>query len=173
MNLKIKNIGIVKQADVRLDGLTVIAGENDTGKSTVGKLMFAIVKAVSRYEQDLNESKENEIRRIIEEIFLYIRRTKDSANENLFFMNVFFNELIPFIRQNNSDLTDTEKKKLNEIFDKRIKIIYAKADFLQLKIIIIRYFVLYVGFYIPNFILNYRLKIKTKRLKLNCLKGMF
>ena len=56
MDINIKNVGIVKEASVKLNGLTVIAGENDTGKSTVGKLIFAIVKAASRYEQDLKES---------------------------------------------------------------------------------------------------------------------
>ncbi len=37
MELQLKNIGMIKEATVKLDGLTVIAGENDTGKSTVAK----------------------------------------------------------------------------------------------------------------------------------------
>lgn len=45
MKLTIKNIGMLESACVKLGGLTVIAGENDTGKSTVGKLLFATVKA--------------------------------------------------------------------------------------------------------------------------------
>ena len=45
MRLYLKNIGMIKEADVKLDGLTVIAGENDTGKSTVGKSLFALLKA--------------------------------------------------------------------------------------------------------------------------------
>jgi predicted ATPase len=36
--LTIENVSIIKQAKIALNGLTVIAGENDTGKSTVGKL---------------------------------------------------------------------------------------------------------------------------------------
>jgi predicted ATPase len=44
MNLVINNIGMIQSADVKLDGLTVIAGENDTGKSTVGKMLFSTVK---------------------------------------------------------------------------------------------------------------------------------
>lgn len=44
MNVVLDNIGMIHHADVRLDGLTVIAGENDTGKSTVGKMLFATVK---------------------------------------------------------------------------------------------------------------------------------
>ncbi len=44
MRLYIENIGMIKEADVNLNGLTVIAGENDTGKSTVLKTLFAVIK---------------------------------------------------------------------------------------------------------------------------------
>jgi len=40
MELQLKNIGMIKEANVKLNGLTVIAGENDTGKSTVGKALY-------------------------------------------------------------------------------------------------------------------------------------
>ena len=40
MELQLKNIGMIKEANIKIDGLTVIAGENDTGKSTVGKALF-------------------------------------------------------------------------------------------------------------------------------------
>ena len=39
MKLHIENIGKLKNADVILDGITVIAGKNNTGKSTVGKTL--------------------------------------------------------------------------------------------------------------------------------------
>jgi predicted ATPase len=45
MQINIKNIGILPKAKIILDGLTVIAGENDTGKSTIGKIIFSIIKA--------------------------------------------------------------------------------------------------------------------------------
>jgi predicted ATPase len=44
MRLDLKNIGIIKEASVKLDGLTVIAGENDTGKSTLGRAYYYEVK---------------------------------------------------------------------------------------------------------------------------------
>ncbi len=46
MQLELKNIGMIKEASVKIDGLTVIAGENDTGKSTVGKALFMILKSI-------------------------------------------------------------------------------------------------------------------------------
>lgn len=42
MRLTLKNIGKIEDADVKIDGITIIAGENDTGKSTVGKALFSI-----------------------------------------------------------------------------------------------------------------------------------
>jgi len=46
MELQLKNIGMIKEANVKLDGLTVIAGENDTGKSTLSKVLFAFVQTL-------------------------------------------------------------------------------------------------------------------------------
>ena len=48
MRLKLKNIGIIKEADITLDGLTVIAGENDSGKSTIGKVLYSLVRILSK-----------------------------------------------------------------------------------------------------------------------------
>ena len=49
MELQLKNIGMIKEANVKLDGLTVIAGENDTGKSTVGKALFLFIKEYQKF----------------------------------------------------------------------------------------------------------------------------
>jgi predicted ATPase len=48
MTLTLQNIGMIEKASVKIDGLTVIAGENDTGKSTVGKALFLILKGLSK-----------------------------------------------------------------------------------------------------------------------------
>ena len=42
MRLQIKNFAAIRAADIQFDGITVIAGENDAGKSTVGKLLFSL-----------------------------------------------------------------------------------------------------------------------------------
>ena len=50
MRLNIQNFGIIESASVNINGLTVICGENDSGKSTIGKLLFAMIKASQKYE---------------------------------------------------------------------------------------------------------------------------
>lgn len=46
MKLRLKNIGIVKEANITFDGLTVIGGENDSGKSTVSKVLYGLIKTI-------------------------------------------------------------------------------------------------------------------------------
>ena len=73
--IEIKNIGIIDSAEIDINGLSVIAGDNDTGKSTVGKLIFSIIKAISRYKEDFNLSKEKQIEESIEDIYRYMRQS--------------------------------------------------------------------------------------------------
>lgn len=61
MELKIENIGVVKEAIININGLTVICGENDTGKSTIGKTLFALVKGIIGYEEEYQEELSYEI----------------------------------------------------------------------------------------------------------------
>lgn len=44
MKLQLENIGMIKKATVKFNGLTVIAGENDTGKTTVGRVLFSEIR---------------------------------------------------------------------------------------------------------------------------------
>lgn len=62
MKLSIKNIGKIESANIKLDGITVICGENNTGKSTVGKILFACFNSMCGFENKIKEQKINEIR---------------------------------------------------------------------------------------------------------------
>lgn len=74
MLITFKNAGMVEEAGIRLNGLTVIAGENDTGKSTIGKLMFAIIKTFNRYEKDAVVYRMRNIEDTIEEYYSDFKR---------------------------------------------------------------------------------------------------
>lgn len=51
MKIKLQNILKVSSADIELGGLTVITGENDSGKSTIGKILFSTLKAANNVNQ--------------------------------------------------------------------------------------------------------------------------
>lgn len=73
MQIKLKNIGMLKESELSLNSLTLIAGENDNGKSTVGKVVFCIIKAINRYKEDLQESKEHKLNEKFNNLFFFIR----------------------------------------------------------------------------------------------------
>lgn len=80
MKLILENIGMLKHAEITLHRLCVIAGENDNGKSTIGKIVFCIVKAINRYREDLQESKEFWVGEKKEEIYFRLREALRSTN---------------------------------------------------------------------------------------------
>ena len=63
MRFKIKNIAKVEHADILLDGITIVAGSNGSGKSTISKSLFAIMysnkdwrmKALSQKNRSINK----------------------------------------------------------------------------------------------------------------------
>lgn len=69
MRLHLEYINKIKEADIQLNGLTVIAGENDTGKSTVGKVLFSIVKALSNALNYDEEQKNNAVNKNVTSIY--------------------------------------------------------------------------------------------------------
>lgn len=69
MFLNLKNIGKISSADIELKGITVIAGENSTGKSTVGKVLFAIFNSFYNFESSVNSTRSSLLAQEIESSF--------------------------------------------------------------------------------------------------------
>ena len=57
MNFKIKNFGKIAEANIKLDGITVICGNNNTGKSTVGKALFSFFNSLFDYKNKITLQK--------------------------------------------------------------------------------------------------------------------
>ena len=55
MRLHLKHIAKIEEADIRLEGITVLAGENDTGKSTIGKALYSIFNSFWHAERSIQE----------------------------------------------------------------------------------------------------------------------
>mgnify|MGYP000700874048 CR=1 FL=1 len=69
MKISLTNIGKVKKADIEINGITVIAGENNTGKSTVGKALWSIFNSFHNIENELKKERKDIIFSKIEEFF--------------------------------------------------------------------------------------------------------
>ena len=55
MKLRIKNFAKISEADIDIDGITIIAGNNNTGKSTIGKILDSVFNAT----YNMNEKMKN------------------------------------------------------------------------------------------------------------------
>ena len=53
MRLELKNVGVIENAEIDIDAITVIAGRNSTGKSTVGKMLFCIFNSLYMVEEQI------------------------------------------------------------------------------------------------------------------------
>ena len=78
MKLSIKNVGRLKEADVEINGITVIAGENNTGKSTVSKALFSLFNGFYNFDNKMVELKSRDIR----SIFLRFMQNLNRENAN-------------------------------------------------------------------------------------------
>lgn len=127
MKLLVKNIGIVKNGEIALDGLTVITGKNSSGKTTLGKAVYSVFSA----EKNLEEAYEKEkydyaLRRLYEarrafrsQMLIFdrkdikteeMKRSNPQYNILVFFCHGFdsfeVEELIRFIHDLKADLQD-------------------------------------------------------------------
>ena len=73
MILTIKNIGKVKEAEIDLSGITVIAGENDTGKSTIGKILFSIFNSFYHINEQIIIERTSSILKILGSMSLQLK----------------------------------------------------------------------------------------------------
>lgn len=73
MQISLKKVGYIKDATVNLTGLNVIAGPNGTGKSTVGKTVFAIIKSVSERSTIVKEHRAMIVTGLCSSIFYAIQ----------------------------------------------------------------------------------------------------
>lgn len=52
MRFQLKNVGVISEADILLDNITLIAAENDSGKSTIGKALFTLINTMNDFEDE-------------------------------------------------------------------------------------------------------------------------
>ena len=103
MSIKISKFGKIRKADIALDGLTVIAGQNDTGKSTIGKALFSVIKSVIDFPQ------------------LYYELSQKKAFSKL---SAILFEILKNDSKKSKALLDIRNEILNSIFDEKQQDVY-------------------------------------------------
>ena len=98
MKIKMKNIGRVAEADIEINGIAVIAGENGTGKSTVGKALYAAFNSMSDSENKIDRMRRNSVERAIRKAYVgspldsTSRHRRTAGRMNSFIDRVFSGE---------------------------------------------------------------------------------
>lgn len=127
MQLRINNVAKIKEAVINIDGITVIAGENNTGKSTIGKLLFAIFNSMNNMSGKIEQEKRNEIYQILNLLIQnYIMQKgitqTESRSRNMYISKKFTEKLtdkIMEILQNEND-GHTEEYVSNAVIDSEL-----------------------------------------------------
>lgn len=66
MKLLLENIGKIKHSEVEINGITVIAGENNTGKSTFGRALFAIFNSFYNVEEQIRSERVESVENLLD-----------------------------------------------------------------------------------------------------------
>lgn len=66
MKLYLNNIGKIKSAAIDLDGISVIAGENNTGKSTIGRALFSVFNSFYLISETIDDDKKRSVMRSVD-----------------------------------------------------------------------------------------------------------
>lgn len=66
MELRIRNFAKISEADIVIDGITVIAGNNNTGKSTVGKILDAVFNVTNNIVVKMNKARADSLADMLE-----------------------------------------------------------------------------------------------------------
>lgn len=84
MRLKIKNIGKISNADIEFNGITVVAGENNTGKSTISKVLYSIFNSNYHSEEYIAKQK---VDRVNWTVFNALRSHSSNSFDHVFRIN--------------------------------------------------------------------------------------
>lgn len=134
MELSLHNVGIIKDSQVKLDGLTVITGKNSSGKTTVGKVVYSLIAAGSNPVEAFDESRrsyicgqlraiENALRlRRARQVHQYGRTELDKRSEVLrvltthLFIRFEIDTLVEFLFEVQSFVSDLTLESYKEYF---------------------------------------------------------
>lgn len=121
MKLKLKNIGKIESANIDIEGITVIAGLNCTGKSTINHTLFAALQSLSEI------SEQSVLQIFLDELDGHITNVHNTDNSQVELKTESSEIMIHF--SNDNKLLEVKRK--NEL---QHKVIYLDDAFKNTKI---------------------------------------
>lgn len=119
MKLKLKNIGKLQETEIDIDGITVIAGKNNTGKSTIGKSLYCIFSSMYDVNQKIEDDKKDYVRRRVEILFM---QNSSITNRLLFkhtYKDIIENIVNDIIDKQNNEAKESILMVFNQLNEKR------------------------------------------------------
>ncbi|GAB4206552.1 MAG: AAA family ATPase [Bacteroidia bacterium] len=100
LKIRMRNIRAISDAEIKLDGITVIAGENGCGKSTISKLFYTLIKTIVEYDEIVDIKLNNrlnlvfrDIRNISRDIFYLIEREEEQKQLRNYIQKISFEKI--------------------------------------------------------------------------------
>ena len=120
MELKIKNIGKIKEGNVKVDGITVISGKGDAGKTTILKTLSTVLDVINFSDDSVNFSCEQNKVENNEEIIQKDVQARFENNFGKIINNIFSNDkgMAEIIIEDETEKPKTLKISMKENFAK-------------------------------------------------------
>ena len=83
IEISIKNLRAVKNADIALNGITVLSGVNSSGKSTISRLLYYTFKYANEFEKVVNEHFSNQIDELSDLAYRIVVELPQDDNDDL------------------------------------------------------------------------------------------
>lgn len=107
IRLNVGKFRAIKSADIIIDGITVVAGENGCGKSTLSKMLYYLFRTASNYE--LFVAKELSLN--LKDIYYFLE---------IFIRELINNERVLKSKENSYDLFPETEKEKSKIFNEHL-----------------------------------------------------
>lgn len=91
MHLSVRNLAKIESAEMDFNGITLVVGNNNTGKSTAGKILYAIFNSMYNFKERIYRERYNACRRALRPILKTPSRGYGGMEQDAGFISDFLN----------------------------------------------------------------------------------
>ena len=83
MKFTVQNVGKIEHAVLQLNGITVVVGDNNAGKTTISRALYAFINSLCNIDAEVVGQRTHEITRLIRSFYSAFRRPFGFADREL------------------------------------------------------------------------------------------